>query len=118
MRRLPTVVHEAEVAFWRVLLPGRWVESGSDEYAGKWHDDAHAPLQLLFQRLDEHAGSVRAHLDHGADDREAEVRRLLDPGAVDVVAEGRGWHVLRYPVGVTFCITDNSPASTKRRDLS
>ena len=112
----PTAVHDAEVAFWRELLPGRWVESDSDEFAGKWHDDAGSPLQLLFQRLDEPTGSVRAHLDHGTDDREAEVRRLLELGAVDV-AEGRGWHVLRDPVGLTFCVTDNSPASTMRRDL-
>lgn len=53
----PAVAHEAEVAFWRALLRGRWAESDSDEFAGKWHDDAGSPLQLLFQRQDGPAGS-------------------------------------------------------------
>ena len=61
----PASVHEQEVAFWRALLSGRWVAPADEEFAGKWHDDAGSPLQLLFQRLDEPRGSVRAHLDHG-----------------------------------------------------
>ena len=52
----PVAVHDDEVAFWRALLPGRWVGSGAREFAGKWHDDAGSPLQLLFQRLDEPDG--------------------------------------------------------------
>jgi hypothetical protein len=83
---------------------------------GKWHDDAGSPLQLLFQRLDEDAGPVRAHLDLGTDDREAEVRRLVALGATDV-APGRGWQVLRDPLGQLFCATENSPEQTRRRDL-
>jgi hypothetical protein len=49
----PGSAHDREVAFWQALLPGRWVGSGAPEFAGKWHDDAGSPLQLLFQRLDE-----------------------------------------------------------------
>jgi Glyoxalase-like domain len=112
----PGGVHEREVAFWRALLRGRWVDSGAREFAGKWHDDAGSPLQLLFQRLDEPDGTVRAHLDEGTDDLPLEVRRLLDLGAEDV-GPGRGWHVLRDPGGMVFCATENSPAQVTHRDL-
>ena len=51
--------HEAEVAFWRALLRGRWVDSPATEFAGKWHDDAGSPLQLLFQRTEDDHGTWR-----------------------------------------------------------
>jgi hypothetical protein len=73
------------------------------------HDDAGSPLQLLFQRLDEPSGSVRAHLDHGTDDPMAGVRRLLALGAIDVGPGRGGWHVLRDMTGLAFCVTDNFP---------
>jgi hypothetical protein len=112
----PAALHDDEVVFWRTLLHGRWVSSDAQEFAGKWHDDAGSPVQLLFQRLEEPHGSVRAHLDLGTDDRLAEVRRLLALGARDV-APGRGWHVLHDMAGLAFCVTDNSPASTRLRDI-
>ena len=89
----------------------------SAEFAGTWHDDAGSPLQLLFQRLEEPDGLVRAHLDLGTDDRDAEVARLLDLGAEDVGAGHGGWHVLRDPAGLAFCVTGNAPDQTRRRDL-
>jgi len=112
----PADRHSAEVAFWRILLGGRWVESPAREFAGKWHDDLGSPIQLLFQRLAEPDGPVRAHLDLGTDDLHAEVKRLIALGAEDV-GTGHGWHVLRDPVGLLFCATENSPASVGRRDL-
>jgi len=112
----PSTVHDQEVAFWRALLPGRWVDSPAREFAGKWHDDAGSPLQLLFQRLDEADGPVRAHLDHGTDDLRSEVHRLRDLGAGDI-GPGRGWHALRDPAGLAFCVTENSPAQTTRREI-
>ena len=112
----PRAGYEREVAYWRTLLPGRWVSSSAPEFAGKWHDDAGSPLQLLFQRLDEPSGPVRAHLDHGTDDLAPETRRLLDLGASDI-GRGRGWHALRDPAGLAFCVTENSPAQTRYRDL-
>jgi len=112
----PAAAHDAEVAFWRDLLGARWVPSRGPEFAGKWHDDAGSPVQLLFQRLDEDDGPVRAHLDLGTDDLPAEVRRLLAIGAADG-APGRGWHVLHDPLGTPFCATVNSPEQTRRRDL-
>jgi hypothetical protein len=113
----PRSVHDLEVAFWRELLADRFVESKADEFAGKWHDDAGSPLQLLFQRLDERHGQVRAHLDHGTDDLAAEVDRVRALGATDV-APGRGWHVFRDPNSLAFCVTGNSPDSVQRRDLA
>jgi hypothetical protein len=113
----PTGAHDAEVAFWRALLDGRWVPSGSPEFAGKWHDDAGSPVQLLFQQLAEEDGPVRAHLDLGTDDLPAELSRLLDLGATDV-APGRGWHVLRDAAHQLFCITGNSPEQTRHRAMS
>jgi hypothetical protein len=112
----PASTHDVEVAFWRALLEGRWVDSGAPEFAGKWHDDAGSPLQLLFQRLDELDGPVRAHLDQGTDDLRAEVARLRALGAGDV-GPGNGWHVLRDPAGLPFCATENSPEAGVRRDL-
>jgi hypothetical protein len=112
----PMEAHDREVAFWRTLLGGRWVDSTAREFAGKWHDDAGSPLQLLFQRLDEPDGTVRAHLDHGTDDVMAEVRRLRDLGAEEI-GPGRGWHALRDPAGVAFCVTGNSPAQSRSRHL-
>jgi hypothetical protein len=113
----PRAAHEREVGFWRALLAGRWFPSADGrEFAGKLHDDLGSPLQLLFQRLDEPDGVVRAHLDHGTDDVAAEVGRVLALGAEDV-RSGRGWHVLRDPAGLPFCVTENSPEQTLHRDL-
>ena len=112
----PRSASTTEVDFWRGLLVGRWVDSGAPEFAGKWHDDAGSPLQLLFQVLDEPDGPVRAHLDHGTDDLPAEVTRMVGLGARDV-GLGRGWHVLRDPAQLVFCVTGNSPDQERRRDL-
>jgi hypothetical protein len=113
----PRAAHDREVAFWHGLLGERWSETGGSEFAAKWHDDAGSPLQLLFQRLDEPDGPVRAHLDHGTDDVAAETARLLGLGATDLGA-GDDWHVLRDPAGQVFCVTPNSPDSPLRRHLS
>lgn len=113
----PHRVHDTEVSFWRAVLGGRWVPSTGPEFAGKWHDDAGSPLQLLFQELDEDDGPVRAHLDLGTDDLPAEVARLLDLGADDV-GRGRGrWHVVGDVTGRLFCATANAPAQLRHRDL-
>ncbi len=117
----PAARHDEEVAFWRSLLGGRWFGYSSPEFAefaGKWHDDAGSPLQLLFQRIDDLGGDVRSHLDLGTDGQPAEVRRLLDLGAQDVGPGHGGWHVLRDPAGLPFCVTENSPEQTPHRDLS
>jgi len=114
----PVSQHDREVPFWRALLGGRWVGSDSPEFAGKWHDDDGSPIQLLFQRLDEPTGQVRAHLDLGTDDQAAEVQRLLDAGALDRGLETPGWRVFADPAGLAFCSTVNAPDQTTHRELS
>ncbi len=109
----PARAHDGEVAFWRDLLPWRWEASDDPEFAGKLKPGNGSPLQLLFQRVDEPEGPVRAHLDHGTDDLPLEVARLLALGATDV-APGRGWHVFRDPTGQLFCATENSPDAAPR----
>jgi hypothetical protein len=113
----PHPVHATEVAFWRASMPGRWAPSDAPEFAGKWHDDAGSPLQLLLQQLDEPSGPVQAHLDYGTDDLRTEVARLVDLGAEDVGPGRGGWHVLRDVAGLPFCVTANSPEQTRRRDI-
>lgn len=110
----PADRHEEEVGFWRVLLGGGWEGSASAEFAGTWHDDGASPLQLLFQRLEEPGGPVRAHLDLGTDARDAEVRRLLALGADDLGAGHGGWHVLADPAGLPFCVTGHAPDPAPR----
>jgi hypothetical protein len=106
----PPSVHDQEVAFWRAATGWRWREGSHDEFAGKLYPPTGSSAQLLFQRLglDDPATAVRAHIDLGTDDVEAEAARLADLGA-EIIGPGRGWIVLRDPVGMVFCATGNSP---------
>ena len=68
--------------------------------------------RLTFQKVVESSGRPRQlHLDVTADDRPAEVRRLLGLGAKQLrenTMEGGdwGWTVLTDPDGNEFCVTD------------
>ncbi len=106
----PPNLHDQEVAFWQTATGWRWGEGSGDEFAGKLYPPAGSSVQLLFQRLgpDDPATAVRAHIDLGADDIEAEATRLVGMGA-EWLGPGRGWIVLRDPVGMVFCVTGNSP---------
>jgi hypothetical protein len=42
---------------------------------------------------------------------------VLSLGAGDTGAGRGGWHVLRDPAGLPFCVTENSPEQTRHRDL-
>lgn len=71
-------------------------------------DPARTPLRLLFQRREKsRAASYPLHLDLVADDREAEIERLVQTGAtVDgTKSDGdRTWTVVRDPEGNPFCV--------------
>lgn len=112
----PRARHEREVDFWRRLLPGSWVDSPVDGFAGIWHDDAGSPVQLLFQRVDEPDGPVRCHLDLATNDQVAEVRRLVGLGAEEVGPGPGGWQLLRDPAGLTFCVTEVVAEQAARHD--
>ena len=75
----PPNLHDQEVAFWRAATGWRWREGDGDEFAGKLYPPTGSSVQLLFQRLgsDDPATAVRAHIDLGADDIEAEAARLV-----------------------------------------
>jgi hypothetical protein len=106
----PPNLHDQEVAFWQAATGWRWGEGSGGEFAGKLYPPTGSSVQLLFQRLgpDDPATAVRAHIDLGAEDIEAEATRLVGMGA-EWLGPGRGWIVLRDPVGMVFCVTDNSP---------
>lgn len=69
---------------------------------------------LLFQAVPE-AKSVknRLHLDFRPDDRDAEVRRLVDLGAthVDIGQGEQSWVVLADPEGNEFCVLSSRDAA-------
>jgi predicted enzyme related to lactoylglutathione lyase len=68
-------------------------------------------VELGFQGIAAAARErIRLHLDLEADDPEAEVRRLVDRGAVvveqhELAPLGMAWTVLRDPEGNDFCVS-------------
>jgi hypothetical protein len=106
----PPKLHDQEIAFWQQATGWRWQAGTSEEFAGKLYPPTSSSAQLLLQRLgsDDPTTAVRAHIDLGADDIEAEAARLVGLGAKRL-GPGRGWIVLRDPVGMVFCVTGNSP---------
>jgi catechol 2,3-dioxygenase-like lactoylglutathione lyase family enzyme len=75
-------------------------------------DEAWGYPRYTFQQADREqvAGSGRVHLDLVADDRRAEVRRLVSLGATEVRAveddpSGVVWTVVTDPDGNEVCIT-------------
>ena len=90
---------------WLAMASGRWRRVRRQAYP-----PTGSSAQLLLQRLgsDDPATEVRAHIDLGADDIAAEAARLVGFGA-ERLGAGRGWIVLRDPVGMVFCVTGNSP---------
>jgi predicted enzyme related to lactoylglutathione lyase len=63
---------------------------------------------MLFQKVPEpKAGKNRVHVDLRADDMAAEVRRLVELGAVVLAERNLGsfrWTVLADPAGNEFCV--------------
>ena len=104
----PQSRHEDEVAFWQAATHWQWAPSDGPEFAGTLRPGHDSPVQLLFQRLDGDADTVRAHIDLGADDVEAEADRLEGLGARRLWP-GRGWITLEDPAGLPFCATGNQP---------
>jgi hypothetical protein len=107
---LPRVRALAETRFLRTASGWHWVPSADEAFVGKLHHRGASPVQLLLQRLDEtdSTETVRAHIDLGTDDLDAAVRRLIGLGA-SRGQPGSGWVVLTDPVGMVFCVTENSP---------
>jgi hypothetical protein len=101
---------DEEKAFWSTITGWPLEPSSQEEFGGHLKPGEGGSLQLLLQELgpDDPATTTRAHLDLGADDREAEVARLEALGA-QRVSDGSGWVVMRDPVGQVFCVTGQAP---------
>ncbi len=103
----PGDVHDAEVAFWTALTGWTWADVEEPELSVLRRPPG-IPFRLLFQRLGEPTGPVRAHADLACADRRASVARHLDAGA-QVVEVRAGWTVMADPVGRVYCLTDRRP---------
>jgi predicted enzyme related to lactoylglutathione lyase len=70
---------------------------------------AEGGLPLALQRVPEaRVGKNRVHVDFGGDDRDAEVKRLVELGAKEVAKHevpGLAWTVLTDPEGNEFCVS-------------
>lgn len=93
--------------FWALALR-RSVHRASAEELMVVDDDWSLP-RYTFQRVAD-AGPTgnRVHVDITADDRGAEVARLVGLGATEGATHGDDfrWTVLRDPDGNEFCVTD------------
>ena len=105
----PEEVHDTEVGFWTSLTGWPWADLDEPELS-RLRRPAGIPLRLLFQRLGEPTGRVRAHADLACADREASLGRHLAAGA-RVVRVCEGWSVMADPVGRVYCLTDRSPTA-------
>lgn len=107
----PADQYDRELAFWQQVTG--WDTRPSTHHPEFVHLRAPAghgqPLGFLLQRLGEETGGVRAHLDWGTTDREAEVQRHVALGAT-VVAAHDMWTVMQDPTGRAYCLTDGDPA--------
>ncbi|GLZ31208.1 glyoxalase [Lentzea sp. NBRC 105346] len=93
--------------FWTAALR----TSVARDYEGEYlilEPTAKGAVQVAIQRVpDPVPGKNRLHLDLLAEDREAEVARLLELGATEVATHTMGdftWNVLADPDGNQFCI--------------
>jgi hypothetical protein len=105
----PVDAHDAEVAFWTALTGWRWADVDEPELS-VLRRPAGIPFRLLFQRLGEPTGPVRAHADLACADRVASVARHRSAGA-HVVEVRDGWTVMSDPAGRVYCLTDRSPSA-------
>ena len=105
----PQDVHDAEVAFWTALTGWRWADVDEPELS-VLRRPAGIPFRLLFQRLDDPTGPVRAHADLACADRDATLARHLGAGARMVTVREQ-WTVMADPVGRVYCLTDRSPTA-------
>jgi len=106
----PADVHDAEVAFWTALTGWPWADVDEPELS-VLRRPAGIPVRVLFQRLHEPTGRVRAHADLACADRGSSLARHLAAGA-RVVEVRTGWTVMADPVGRVYCLTDRQPGAS------
>lgn len=101
--------------FWSAVL-GRPIDEGEPaaspffaRIAASDGDDA-GPMMMFIQVPEPKTVKNRTHLDLGTDDREAEVKRLLELGATRVHDKdewGVQWTTLADPEGNEFCVAEH-----------
>jgi hypothetical protein len=106
---IPPELWDAECDFWAGVTGWELFESGTPEFR-RLRKPAGQPLNVLLQRLESSGGTVSAHLDLSADDRQAEIARHEALGA-KVAKTFEGWTVMRPPAGPVYCITGRVPPS-------
>jgi predicted enzyme related to lactoylglutathione lyase len=103
----------AQSQFWSQVL-ARPVDDGPNEFmATIARDDDASPTWLFLKVPEPKAAKNRMHVDFGADDRDAEVARILAIGATRVDDHdeyGIRWTVLADPEGNEFCVGQPSSA--------
>lgn len=91
-----------------LLTPSEAPDPGEGEFT------APSRPNLGLQKVPEPKnGKNRVHIDFGAEDRAAEVKRLVGLGATEVdeqVVPGFAWTVLSDPEGNEFCVGQPVPA--------
>ncbi len=101
----------ALAAFWSAALE-RPVDEGASEFFASIDDRVPVRPSWFFIKVPEpKTAKSRIHVDLTADDREAEVQRLLELGAARVSdhdERGAAWTVMRDPEGNEFCVVDAS----------
>lgn len=106
---IPPSAYDAEFAFWQAITGWEARPPRPDSEFARLTPSGDHVLHLLLQRLDDEGGTVRAHLDWAADDRDLEVARQVEAGAVLAERFDRGWTVLTGPPGLTYCVTRRIP---------
>lgn len=97
----------ALAGFWAAALGYERSSEPSDEFAVV-EDPRNRDVELVLVRVPEgKTVKNRVHLDIGADDREAEVQRLVDLGALQG-ERMTNWTVMRDPEGNEFCVIQAS----------
>ncbi len=95
------------VRFWSQVLE-RPVDAGSSEFFASIDDgDGQHPSWFFVRVPEDKTAKTRIHVDLTADDREAEVGRLVDLGAArlsDHNEWGAVWTVMTDPEGNEFCV--------------
>jgi predicted enzyme related to lactoylglutathione lyase len=90
--------------FWSAAVE-KPIDDGANQYFATITTGG--PTLMFIQVPENKAAKNRCHVDFTAEDREAEVKRLVDHGA-DHVADreeyGHRWTVLRDPSGNEFCV--------------
>ncbi|MEM9131128.1 MAG: VOC family protein [Actinomycetota bacterium] len=100
--------------FWSSVL-GRPVDQGPpapNPFFTRILADDGGPMLMFIQVPEAKSVKNRVHLDFDADDREAEVARLIELGAThihDKTEDGMTWTTLADPEGNEFCVGSGSP---------